>query len=66
MMLKYVFLVILVMPTGETQVNSANVKICPDIQKVYTGYEEMKSKGLISHWDAQCILFQFKLPEEQT
>ena len=66
MLLKYVFLVVLVMPNGETDVRAADVAQCPDIRQVYQSYESAKDNGDIQHWDAQCLLFQFKLPEEQT
>lgn len=66
MILKYVFLVIVILPSGETSVRSSPVDACPNIQLVHEGYESLVESGDIKQWDAQCILFQFQIPKEQT
>ena len=66
MMLKYVFLLIVILPNGEPSVKSSLVEACPNIRLVYEGYESLVESGDIKQWDAQCILFQFETLKEQT
>lgn len=58
----FVFVLVFVMPSGDLQIATRIVPSCPSDQKVVELTTELKSKGLIKGFHAQCALFTVQPP----
>ena len=52
-----IFIVVMVMANGETQLESRIVNECPNKNAVDTFYHSLYTRGLIKHWGATCFQF---------
>jgi hypothetical protein len=49
------FVLAIITPTGELQMDTQEVKACPDKGAFFAAMEAMKEKGEIIDWNANCI-----------
>ena len=57
-----VFVVVVILPTGQPHVNASAVSACPDHDKVVTAYQQLQIQGKILDWEARCYDSGLKLP----
>lgn len=58
----FVFAIVFVMPSGELQMSTQVVPSCPAKEKVVEMIIDLKAKGLIKDFRAQCTEFQLQKP----
>ena len=56
-----VFVVVVILPTGQPQVRAELVEVCPETTFIITGYQQMKVAGKILDWEARCYDSGLKL-----
>ena len=56
-MIKYVFVLLLIMPDGQTKMKTDLVETCPDKPSIDAIFNEMKDHGDILDWGASCLQF---------
>ena len=60
MITKVIFVVALIMPSGEYITKSSVVEDCPSIKQVGDHYERRIRDGEIRDWNAACFVMNFK------
>jgi len=56
------FVVIVILPNGQPQVNATAVAACPSQQKVMDTYQQAQTAGHILDWRAHCLDTGMRLP----
>lgn len=51
-----IFILALIMSTGELTLETIQVEECPPKEELVATMEELKSKGEIIEWDANCVM----------
>lgn len=54
----FVFLFLMILPTGEPKMEARIVEVCPDNEAVEALFDDMKDQGEIADWGAICVAFQ--------
>lgn len=49
------FVLAIILPTGELDMSVMEVKACPDKGAFFSAMEEAKGKGEIIDWNANCV-----------
>ena len=56
------FVVVVILPSGQPQVNATAVLACPSQQKVMDTYQQAQTDGHILDWRAHCLDTGMRLP----
>jgi len=56
------FVVVVILPNGQPQVNATAVFACPSQQKVMDTYQQAQTAGHILDWRAHCLDTGMRLP----
>jgi len=59
-MIKYVFVLLMIMPDGQTKMKSEVVLQCPPKEGVEEIFNQAKQGGHILDWAATCITYRFE------
>ena len=54
----FVFMFVLIMPSGEPKMEAKIVEVCPDHSKVELLFNDMKAQNEIKDWGAVCVKFE--------
>ena len=54
----FVFIFVLILPSGEPKMDARFVEKCPDAQMVEYLFNDMKKEGEIADWGAVCVKFE--------
>ena len=60
-MIKYVFVLMMIMPDGQTKMKSEVVLECPPKAGVEEIFNQAKQGGHILDWAATCVTYKFNL-----
>lgn len=58
----FVFVIVFVMPSGELQLSSQIVPSCPSKEKVVQMVIDLKAKGVIKDFRAECTQYTLQRP----
>jgi len=56
-----VFVVVVILPTGQPAIKAELVKECPDQTFIISAYQQMKVAGEILDWQARCYDSKLKI-----
>jgi len=54
----FVFVFVLILPSGEPKMEARLVEKCPDNEKIEYLFNDMKKEGEIADWGAVCVKFE--------
>lgn len=63
MLTKVIFVVVIILPSGDFATKAEVVQACPSIRDIGDFYEQKISKGLIREWNATCFTLNFEEKE---
>ena len=62
-MIKFVFVLLMILPDGQTKMKTELVEGCPPKAGVEHIFNEAKREGQILDWAATCVTYKFDLEE---
>jgi len=62
-MIKFVFVLLMILPDGQTKMKTELVERCPPKAGVEQIFNEAKREGHILDWAATCVTYKFDLEE---
>ena len=62
-MTKIIFLVVILMPTGEFRSKTTIVDTCPSVKLIGDMYTQRMRRGEILDWNASCLAMNFEMKE---